>query len=70
MKLVYKENGQEVKVGDPCTFNGEPDATVEYFEKPHKHSSGGKVTIKWGIQGSRGEYFVGVIGAEWIERED
>ena len=76
MKLIYTlphgkniKVGQEVKVGDKAlTFRGEP-VTVEYFVPPHKSGSSGKVTVK-DTEGNMREYFVGVIDAEWIDRED
>ena len=69
MRLVYKATGKEVKVGDiATTFRGEK-VTVEYFREPHKPSSEGKVYVK-DENGFGSEYYVGVIGAEWIERED
>ena len=72
MKLVYKANGDEVKVGDNIDIKGEPYRVV-YFAKPHKPQSSGKVTVHWlngDASGYDMEYFVGVIGAHWIERED
>lgn len=70
MRLVYKETQQEVKVGD-VFINKDGDALkVTYFKEPHKSSSGGKVSVE--INGGPGEmeYYVSVIGAKWIERED
>lgn len=68
MKLIYKETGKEVKVGDTAkTFRGE-EVEVVSFDLPHKPSSSGKILIqnrKW-----KEECYVSVIGAEWIERED
>jgi hypothetical protein len=47
---------------------------VTSFREPHKRSSVGKVCVDHLHKdaGNRGrtEYFVSVIGAEWIERED
>jgi len=76
MKLVYTlphgkeiKVGQEVKVGDKVlTFRGEL-VTVEYFVPPSKPSSSGKVTVKDDC-GINREYYVAVIDAEWINRED
>ena len=70
MRLVYKVTGKEVKVGDiVTTFRGDK-CEVKYFRPPHKSSSSGKVTVQ--LEGSNlsMEYYVSVIGAEWIERED
>lgn len=71
MRLVYKATGKEVKVGDiATTFRGEK-CEVKYFRPPHKPSSEGKVTVQFGEDKFNCmEYYVGVIGAEWIERED
>lgn len=65
MRLIYEATGKEVKVGDIAyTKQGEP-VEVEYFAPPHKPSSEGKFSVKRG-----GEFYVSVIGAKWIERED
>lgn len=63
MQLVYKHTRTPVAVGDKVKVNG-VDAVVEYFRPPHKPSSEGKVSL------SIGEFYVGVIGAEWINRTD
>jgi hypothetical protein len=44
---------------------------VSYFRTPHKPASEGKVSVAAldGTGGTR-EYYVSVIGAQWIERED
>jgi len=72
MRLVYEKTGAEVKVGDTIKVERR-DQTVElrvdYFAEPHKPSSSGKVTVMESTGGTS-EYFVGVIGAKWIERED
>lgn len=68
MKLVYKESGKEVQVGDVVTLKDGTSASVESFQKPHKPASSGSVYIK--IQSNIVSYYVAVIGAEWIERED
>lgn len=66
MKLVYKDRQNlEVKVGDVVTLNDGENGVVAYFSPPHKASSEGKVSLENGM-----EYYVSVIGAEWIERED
>lgn len=70
MRLVYTATGKEVRVGDRVkTFNGD-EVTVTYFRPPHKPSSSGKVSVKSDGRDYSNEYFVSVIGAEWIERED
>lgn len=66
MKLVYKDRQDvEVKVGDVITMKDGEKGKVAYFSPPHKPSSEGKVSLENGM-----EYYVSVIGAEWIERED
>ena len=70
MKLVYKGTDTEVQVGDVIQFRDGAEATVTHFREPHKPSSEGKICVKaTGDQWSH-EFYVGVIGAEWIERED
>lgn len=69
MKLVYKETGKEVKVGDIVEIKG-CKAEVSSFEKPHKPSSQGKVSVKDPNGTWAHEFYVDIIGAEWIERED
>jgi hypothetical protein len=75
MRLVYSEplkHGEivEVQVGDNVSVGSEDEpAEIWYFRPPHKPASSGKVTVKY-PSGGAAEYYVGVIGAEWIERED
>jgi hypothetical protein len=74
MKLVYTDDfcfhkaGDLVKEGDVINLESIGRCKVDYFAKPHKPSSSGKVTVKSG-HGTH-EFYVGVIHAEWIERED
>lgn len=68
MRLVYTKTGKPVNVGDRVTVRNEI-CTVDYFREPHKPSSEGKVTVRL-TEDMRREYYVSVIGAEWIERED
>jgi len=72
MRLIYKGNGNEVKIGDLVRIGNE-DHVVTFFREPHKPSSSGKVCIRW-VNDDRSllgnEYYVGVIDAVWIERED
>lgn len=72
MKLVYTviEGQREVAIGDVVSLDGE-SYTVGYFRQPHKPSSEGKVTIhRDGDPRMAREYYVSVIGAKWIDRED
>ena len=68
MKLVYKDTQDRVLLGDMVTLSDGEEVRVLVANKPHKPSSSGKVTVE--NVGSMSEYYVGVIGAEWIERED
>lgn len=70
MRLVYKETGKEVKVGDKVTLHDGVIAVVTYFREPTSPASSGKVNVL--VQGAEyeDEFYVGVIGAKWIERED
>lgn len=72
MRLVYTATQAEVKVGDIVELDGEKQK-VHYFRQPHKPASEGKVTVA-PLSRPRTvnmrEYYVSVIGAEWIERED
>jgi len=74
MKLIYTETGTEVRVGDVVRLRDGEKVVVEFFRQPHKPSSSGKVCVKdipKAFDRTRhSEYYVGVIGAEWIERED
>lgn len=74
MRLVYERNrgSREVRIGDRVVLDSGP-ATVTYFAKPHKPESSGRVSVTF-ISGPHvghtHEYYVSVIGAKWIERED
>lgn len=72
MRLVYESTGAEVKVGDMVKrTRGDLTAEfrVDFFRKPHKPDSSGKVVVM-APDGGTAEFYVGAIGAEWIERED
>ena len=70
MRLVYKVGGHEVKVGDRVNTGRGEVVEVKHYREPHKPSSEGKVYVKSVEDGWGQEYYVSVIGAEWIERED
>jgi len=70
MRLVYKETGIEVQLGDIVETSKGNKVRVEFFREPHKPSSSGKVSVKFIDQDWSQEFYVQVIGAEWIERED
>lgn len=68
MRLVYKATQQPVKVGDQVQI-GNGEFAVLDFLPPHKPEAQGKVAV--GYAGESGTlFYVSVIGAEWIERED
>lgn len=72
MRLIYSATGREVQLGDTVMIGDDPHI-VTYFTKPHKPSSSGHVCIRWVNETRNGlgnEYYVSVIGAKWIERED
>jgi hypothetical protein len=70
MRLVYDNTGEEVKTGDVIHIHTVPYFVVG-FNKPHKPASSGKVSVKeMTDKGFGAEYYVSVIGATWIERED
>lgn len=72
MRLIFEATGEEVKVGSRCKVSG-VDHVVTYFKPPHKPSSSGKICVKPVGQSSINttrEFYVSVIGAKWIERED
>jgi hypothetical protein len=71
MKLVYTKTGELVRLGDKVTLSDGTEAVVTFFAPPHKPSSSGKISVKWGgNESSWSEFYVSVVGAEWIERED
>lgn len=70
MRLVYQGTDTEVKVGDIVRLTDDECVKVAYFREPHKPSSSGKVLVENMETGFKREYYVGVIGAHWIERED
>lgn len=69
MRLIYTKTGGPVQLGDVVQLDGEMH-TIVSFRPPHKPSSSGKITLK--AQGAQyeSEYFVGIIGAKWVDRED
>jgi hypothetical protein len=71
MRLVYKGTQLEilVKVGDEVIIN-KVTYVVEYFRKPHSPASSGKVTVRRPKAPGGEEYYVNIINAEWVDRED
>ena len=69
MKLVYEDSGELVLTGDVVKLD-DGDAMVTYFREPHKPSSSGKVCVKYRNTDVTREFYVNVIGAKWIDRED
>lgn len=71
MKLVYLATGLPVKIGDKVRTSREADCTVSFFREPHKPSSEGHVTVLFeGDPRQSAEYYVSIIGAKWVDRED
>ncbi len=70
MRLVYKKSGREVAVGQQVRLDDGVVFEVTHFKPPHKPSSSGKVSVRRIGEKTSSEYYVHVIGAEWIERED
>ena len=69
MKLVYKDTGIEVKIGDAATIR-EQEVIVTDIEEPRHAASTGRVYVKMeGFTMGR-SYFPSVIGAEWVDRDD
>ena len=68
MKLVYKATQQPVKVGDKVQIGNEEFAVLDFLP-PHKPEAQGKVTVGH-TEFIGTSFYVSVIGAEWIERED
>jgi hypothetical protein len=63
MKL-YAKDGTQLKIGSKVdTFRGEK-AEVRAMYLPHHPGSTGRVVLKF-EDGSEGEYFPGVINAQW-----
>ena len=71
MKLVYEASKKLVKVGDKVTLaRGGEKAKVAWFMPPHTSESEGKVTVYLVKSGHTQEFYVSIIGAVWVERED
>lgn len=74
MKLVYKANGTEVKVGDSLNgLEGFAGYVIDSIEKPKSPASTGRVYVRHPNNTKAGfgqGYYPSVIQAEWIERED
>lgn len=70
MRLIDKTTRNEINIGDIVSTSKGEQVEVIHFREPHKASSSGKVSVKSVAHGWSQEFFVGVIGAEWIERED
>lgn len=70
MKLIYKKSGKQVQVGDHVETSKGIEVEVLHFSEPARPNSSGKVRVRSTERGWSQQFFVGVIGAEWIERED
>ncbi len=69
MRLLYNKTRLPVKVGDLVELD-DMVVKIRYFREPHKPSSSGKVSVDIVNTDGEREFYVGVIGAEWIDRED
>lgn len=69
MRLVYEATGKEVAIGDAIQDDRHGLLVVLSFDKPHKPDASGKVYV-YAEAGWKQEFYVSVIGAKWIERED
>ena len=70
MQLVYTATQKPVTIGDVVPdFRGDLVKVIS-FDKPHKSSSVGKIILKENNSEHQGEYYVSVIGAGWINRDD
>ncbi len=69
MRLIYNDSREQVKIGDEVTLRDGVKARITHFAKPHKPASSGKVSVTT-EHGREHEYYVGVIAAKWIDRED
>lgn len=64
MKL-YAKDGTELRIGAKVeTFSGDK-AEVRAMYKPHHLGSTGRVLLRFEEGGEEGEYFPGVINAQW-----
>jgi len=68
MKLVYDDTQEPVAIGDTL-HREDGNLVVTGFRKPHKAASSGFVWVK-NSAGNEHQYYVSVIGATWINRED
>lgn len=69
MILVYTKDKTPVYVGDKLTLNDD-EFTITSITEPHKPASTGRVNGLFEGAGYESSFFPGVIGAEWINRED
>ena len=69
MRLVHKDTGREVREGETViSFRGEA-AIVTGWREPHKPSSTGRVYVKEIASGFGREFFPGVFGLVFVEKE-
>lgn len=68
MKLIFKQSGEEVKVGDEIIDDSGKVLTIIRADMPHKPSSSGIVIVQ--EDNCQRECYAQVFGLEWIERED
>lgn len=67
MRLVDKDTGLPIAIGDNVnSFRGE-EAIVTGGTPPHKEGSTGRVDVRWSGLDSSGSYFPSVFNLEWRE---
>lgn len=65
MRLVNKDTGEVVAIGDNVnSFRGE-EAIVTGGSPPHKEGSTGRVDVRWTGMEASGSYFPSVFNLEW-----
>jgi hypothetical protein len=66
-KLVHKETGAELKIGDIVhTYSGD-SCRITCFREPQKLGSTGRVYVKFSDDSFESSFFPSVIGAEFVD---
>lgn len=63
MKLIHISTGKDVEIGDVVSLLGE-SLTIEKIHKPDRPASEGRVCVSGA--GGYVEYYVSVVGLQWI----
>ena len=69
-KLVDKDTGKEIKVGDMRTLYGGEEVKVTWLSPPHKPSSQGKVSVEYIGRDWSQEFYASIVGGEYKYVED